>query len=69
MLTFGVDDVIADDLGVARQLDPPVALGLVPLTALHLAKVVVVFLLVHFPVKLVIRDMGLYIVFKKLKNE
>lgn len=59
VLALRVDDVIADDLGVARQLDPPVALGLVTLTALNLTKIVVVFLLVHFPVKLVVRDMRL----------
>ena len=58
---LGVDQVIALDVGIAGESDPPVSLGVVVLALLLLAVVellAVVVLILNLPVKIVVRDVG-----------
>jgi len=58
---LGVDQVIALDVGIAGEGDPPVGLGVVVFTLLLLAVVellTVIVLILDLPVGIVVRDVG-----------
>jgi len=60
---LSVDDIAPLDVGVAEESDPPVGFGVVVIAGLSLTVVDVILIVLHLPIHVVVKDMGLFFLY------